>query len=92
MALGGTQGGARRTPLWAIAVAALLGIVGVTRSEGIRRTPVQRRTEKKAQPLHLVWRRHSCAPHAGFCVNSNETKSLLIAAGDRKGASETHHF
>jgi membrane protein len=42
MALGGTQGGARRTPLWAIAVAALLGIVGVTRFEGIRRTPVQR--------------------------------------------------
>jgi membrane protein len=42
MALEATQGGARRTPLWAIAAAALLGVIGVTRSEGARRAPAQR--------------------------------------------------
>src|SRR5262245_32869143 len=33
-----TQAGARRTPLWAIAVAAVLSVVGVTRSESARQT------------------------------------------------------
>jgi membrane protein len=37
-----TQGGARRTPLWAIATAALLSVVGVSRSEGSRQARGQR--------------------------------------------------
>jgi membrane protein len=42
MGLVAKQGGARRTPLWAIAAAALLSVVGVTRSGGTRKKPVQR--------------------------------------------------
>ena len=38
MGLVATQGGARRAPLWAIAAAALLSVVGVTRSETLRQT------------------------------------------------------
>ena len=37
MGLAPTQGGARRTPLWAIAAAAVLSVVGVSRSESARR-------------------------------------------------------
>jgi hypothetical protein len=42
MRLVAKQDEARRTPLWAIAAAALLSIVGVTRSEGTRKVQVQR--------------------------------------------------
>jgi len=38
MGLVATQGGARRAPLWAIAAAALLSVVGVTRSETLGQT------------------------------------------------------
>jgi len=42
MGLAAMRDEARRTPLWAIAAAALLSVVGVTRSEGTRKPRVQR--------------------------------------------------
>jgi membrane protein len=55
MALGETQGGPRRTPLWAIAAAALLGVVGVTRSEETRRAPGQRRADGRTTRRSSVY-------------------------------------
>jgi membrane protein len=40
-----TQGGARRAPLWAIAAAALLSVVGVTRSGALRQPRARRKVE-----------------------------------------------
>src|SRR5690242_16359938 len=41
MGLVAKQGGERRTPLWVIAAAALLSVVGMTRSDGTRKGQVQ---------------------------------------------------
>jgi membrane protein len=42
MGFGATHGGTRRTPLWAIAAAAVLSVVGVSRSKGTGQARVQR--------------------------------------------------
>jgi membrane protein len=47
MGLAAMRDEARRTPLWAIAAAALLSVVGVTRSEGTRKPRVQRAVDDR---------------------------------------------
>jgi membrane protein len=48
MGLAPTHGGARRTPLWAIAAAALLSVVGGTRSDGTKQARVQRAADRSS--------------------------------------------